>query len=178
MSRGERLICGAYWHDGVPPSLPFRGISRHNAAQKRRRGPSSALLSPRHGFSALRMPFDVHPTSPLYNLCVSSAHSSKFKPTPAPCLCVCVYTSLPGRFLCLIVVFASCVCWCVCVQSARLQALMRQRAFLFLWPLSKHIKSYLITAYTARPAHTHTHTLNITPNTHKRIHHAYKKKKR
>lgn len=48
----------------------------------------------------------------------------------------------------------NCVCAHTHVQSMRLQALMRQSAFLFLWPPSKHIKSYLISAYTAMSAHT------------------------
>ncbi len=81
--------------------------------------------------------------------------------------------SLQCRFLCLNVVF---VCVCVCAQSVWLQALMRQRVFLFLWPLSKHIKNYLITAYTAMATHTHNrHTLNTVLNTHTHTHHIQKK---
>lgn len=95
----------------------------------------------------------------FYKLCVSCTHSSKFKLTPGLCLCVCVH-----EFAMSFSVFECCICeLCVYVQSVWLQALMRQRSFLFLWPLSKHIKSYLITAYTAS-AHIHQ-KIALTPNT-------------
>ncbi len=159
---------------GIPPSLcqlPVRGISRHNAEHRKRQKPSFEKPTPQP-FCAL---WCASHTS-FYNLCLSTTLSPKFKLTPGLCVCVCVCVCVClHEFAMSFSVFECCICeLCdcgyVCVwQSLWLQALMRQRGFLFLWPLSKHIKNYLITAYTARATHTthiHTHTLNTILNAH------------
>ena len=151
--------CGGHWRGVVPPSLgqlPVWGISRHNAGQRKRRKASLGLLSFVHDVSAFLCPLMCIPRFFLQSVCVCRPPFLPSSDWPQICVCVCVCVCL-HEFAMSFSVFACCVCElcvCVCVQSLRLQALMRQRAFLSLWPLSKHIKNYLITAYTARATHT------------------------
>lgn len=136
-----------YWRGGVPPSLCQLPVTVDNRLKGKNRLLDLTSRCASH--------------ASFFHTCVCSTFSSKFKLTPGLCVCLCTWVSY---FTFCVWMFYLCAL-CVCVQSLWLQALVRQRAFLFLWPLSKHIKNYLITAYTARSPHSrHTHKPKYTPH--------------